>query len=213
MQFKSQVKPSSWLRILTHLAGLAPLVILGWHYATGRLGFNPVESVIQQTGRIAIVFLLLSLAFTPVHNVFNLPAIKRLRTPLGLYAVFYAALHLAAFALWDYGMNLQLIWNAVLEKPFILVGLLALLILAALALTSPRAVQRKMGKAWKRLHRWVYLAAVLAIAHYLLAIKGNLWRLQGNYTPPLAAASILLVLFLLRWEVVYLPLRRFFHRD
>lgn len=202
-----------WLRIAVHAGSLLPLVLLIWDYFQGNLGFNPVQTVQQRTGQIAVTILILSLASTPLKNVFNLPQVGRLRKPLGLYAALYAVVHFAAFAIWDYGLDLNLIWIEIYEKPFILIGLLALVILAILAATSFRISRRKMGKKWVWLHRLVYPAAVLVIIHYLLAVKGDLFSLQGEYTAPLIAGGILLVLFLLRIPAIYLPLRKLVGQD
>ncbi len=89
------------------------------------------------------------------------------------------------FAWWDYGLDLGLIWAEIATKPFIIIGLIALLILLALSVTSFRFFQRKMGKGWVRLHRLTYLAGILVIAHFLLAVKGNLLTFQGEYALPL----------------------------
>lgn len=210
---KKRKRLEKGLRIAVHAGSLLPLGLLIWDYFQGNLGFNPVQTVQQRTGRIAVTILILSLTCTPIKNIFKLPQIGRLRKPLGLYAAFYAVLHFAAFAVWDYGLNLNLIWIEIYEKPFILVGLLALFILIVLAVTSFRISRRKMGKWWTWLHRLVYVAAVLVIIHYLLAVKGDLFSLQGEYTAPLVAGGILLVLFLLRMPALYLSLRKLFGPD
>jgi len=202
-----------WLKIAVTIGSLLPLALLIWAYLRGGLGFNPVETVLQRTGQTAVILLLLSLTCTPIHNLFKLPSIRRLRKSLGLFAALYASLHFAAFAIWDYGMNLRLIWMEIREKPFILLGLVALIILLALAATSLRTLRRKLGKAWVWLHRLVYLAGALVILHYLLAVKGDLFSLQGEYTVPLLAAGVLTLLFLLRLPAIYRPLRRLFGRD
>jgi len=210
---KNRKHLEKWLRIAVHVGSLLPLVLMIWDYFQGNLGFNPVQAVQQRTGRIAVLILLLSLVPTPIKNVFNLNWVKKLRKPLGLYAALYAVLHFAAFAIWDYGLNLSLIWIEIYDKPFILVGLLALVILSVLAATSFRISRRKLGKWWIWLHRLVYLAAVLVIVHYLLAVKGDLFSLQGDYTTPLIAGGILLVFFLLRIPAIYLPLRNLFGKN
>jgi sulfoxide reductase heme-binding subunit YedZ len=196
------------LRVTVIVIGWLPLVFLLENFLSGDLGFNPIETILRRTGRIAVLFLLLSLLCTPINKIFKLPLIGRLRKPLGLFAALYAGLHFATFAIWDYQLDLRLIWSAILEKPFILLGAVALVILTILAGTSFRKAQQKLGKTWIWLHRTVYLAAILAIIHYLLAVKGDLFSLQGNYTLPLLAAGALLVLFVLRIPGVY----RFFSR-
>jgi sulfoxide reductase heme-binding subunit YedZ len=116
---------------------------------------------------------------------------------VGLYAFFYAVLHFLAFFAWDYGANLDYIWLDISDKRYILVGALALLILISLAITSTRWSMRKLGKRWKRLHQWVYPAAVLVVIHYIWSVKADL-RL------PIAAGAVLACMLLVRLP----PLRR-----
>lgn len=190
------------INVLVHFGGVLPLILLLGAYNRGELGFNPVESILQRTGRTAVIFLLLSLACTPLNRLFKLPMIGRLRKPLGLYAALYAALHFATFAIWDYGLQFDLIWNEILDKPFIIIGVAALVILIVLAATSFRFWQRKLGKGWVRLHRLTYVAGALVVVHYLLAVKGDLLTLRGNYTAPLIAGGTLIVLLILRLPFV-----------
>jgi methionine sulfoxide reductase heme-binding subunit len=202
-----------WLLAAVHLVSLLPGALFGLAALRGQLGFNPVEAALRHSGRAAVALLLLSLAVTPLHKIFNLPMLVRLRKPLGLYAALYAGLHFAAFAGWDYGLNLGLIWLEFRQKPFLTLGLISLLILALLAVTSTRAARRKMGSGWRWLQRGVYLAAVLAVAHQFLAVKGDLATLQGDYTRPLIAGSALLLLLLLRIPPVYRALQRWLGRQ
>jgi sulfoxide reductase heme-binding subunit YedZ len=202
-----------WLKAFVNIISLLPLALLVFAYLRGGLGFNPIETVLQRTGRTAMVLLLLSLTCTPIHNLFKLPSIRRLRKPLGLFAALYATVHFTTFAIWDYGLELRLIWMEIREKPFILLGLAALIILLILAVTSFRSWQRKLGKTWVWLHRLVYIAGALTILHYLLAVKGDLFSLQGDYTLPLLAAGVLILLYLLRLPVIYRPLRQLVGRE
>ena len=197
---------------LVHLAGWLPLVVLVGLILTGNLGFNPVESALRWSGRAAVAFLLLSLTCTPAHRIFHLPGFYRLRKPLGLYAALYAGLHFAAFAIWDYRLDLGLIWAEILNKPFIVLGLIALVILLLLAATSSRRARRILRQAWTWLHRLVYAAGILAVLHYLLAIKGDLFSLQGAYAPPLVAAGVLILLLVLRIPQIQQSLRRLLTR-
>lgn len=186
------------IKMLVRAVGVLPLILLIGAYNRGSLGFNPIETALRQTGRTAVIFLLLSLACTPINRIFKLPWVGRLRKPLGLYAALYAVIHFLIFALWDYGFNFLLIWNEIIAKPFIIIGAVALVILIILAGTSFPVWHRTLGKGWRRLHRLVYVAALAVILHYLLAIKGDLLSLQGNYTAPLIAAGILVLLLILR---------------
>lgn len=197
-----------WTLLAVHLGSLLPLALFGWSALRGQLGFNPVETALRTSGRAAVILLLLSLAVTPLRKIFNLPGLLRIRKPLGLYAALYAGLHFAAFAVWDFGLNFSLIWQELIQKPFLLLGLGALIILVALAATSTRGWQKRLRRGWRWLQRMVYLGAVLALAHYLLAVKGDLLTLQGDYTWPLVAAGALLLLFLLRSNRIQVWLKR-----
>lgn len=203
---------TKWLLAAVHLGSSLPLALFGLAALQGRLGFNPVETAMRHSGRTAVALLLLSLTVTPLRTIFNLPILARLRKPLGLYAALYAGLHFAAFALWDYGLNLGLIWLEFSQKPFLILGLISLLILALLAATSTRDARRRLRSGWRWLQRGVYLAAVLAVVHQFLAVKGDLATLQGDYTRPLIASGALLLLFLLRLPPIYQTLQRWLVR-
>jgi sulfoxide reductase heme-binding subunit YedZ len=203
---KNHKKRLTWL---VHMAGWLPLLILTIAHLTNSLGFNPVEGVLRWTGRVAVAFLLLSLACTPLHKIFSLPAVFRLRKPLGLYAALYAGLHFGAFTIWDYGLNLSLIWAEIQNKPFIILGLIALIILLVLAATSFRGLRRRWGKGWVWLHRLIYLAGVLVMLHTLLAVKGDLFSLQGAYAIPLLVTAVLILLLALRLPLVIQAINKF----
>jgi methionine sulfoxide reductase heme-binding subunit len=125
----------------------------------------------------------------------------KLRRPLGLYAFLYAAIHMLIFVGLDYGFDAGLIWRELSEKRYIIAGSAALLLLAPLALTSTKGWQRRLGKRWKSLHRLVYLAAPLAVVHFI-------WLVKSDYREPLLWGLAVAVLLLLRLPVV----RRLFER-
>ena len=183
-----------WIKTITHIAGWLPLVLLALAYARGDF-VDPIRTITLRTGRTAILFLTLSLACTPVEIVTGFRAIMAARKPLGLYAALYAGLHFAVFAAWDYGLQLELIWYELRDRPFIQVGTLALLALIPLAITSTRRWMRRLGKNWKRLHWLAYAAGLLAAAHYLLTVKADR-RLPWTY------ATILVVMLVLRVPVI-----------
>lgn len=186
-----------WLLVGTHLAALAPLLLLVLAWTGGRLGVNPIRELTLRTGRYALALLLLSLASTPLYLLTGLAAIRRLRKPLGLYAFLYLTLHLLTYAGLDFRFNLSFLWPEVTQQPFIQVGLLAFLILLPLAITSTRGWVVRLGKNWKRLHRLVYLAAVLAVLHFY-------WLAKGDWRRPAIAALVLGLLLLARLP----PLRK-----
>ncbi|MCC7019393.1 MAG: sulfoxide reductase heme-binding subunit YedZ [Ardenticatenales bacterium] len=155
------------LRAGTHAAAAATALWLAWHAATGDLGFNPVDTVVRTLGKAALVLLVASLCCTPAFRVLGARWAIPLRRPLGLWAFAYAVGHLLAFAGLDYGFSLAFILDDGLpKKPYIVVGLSAFALLVPLALTSTRGWQKRLGRRWTRLHRLVYVAAVLAAVHF-----------------------------------------------
>jgi sulfoxide reductase heme-binding subunit YedZ len=175
-RFSSQSSRWRWIPALVHTAALAPLIVLLYDWTAGRLSFNPIRDITLRTGRYALVLLILSLACTPVYLVSRFRPILRARRALGLYAFMYAGLHLLTFVGLDFGFNPGFISEEIAQRPFVQVGLLSFLILLALAITSSRYWIRRLGKTWKRLHRLVYLAALLAVIHFVLVVKGDFRR-------------------------------------
>ncbi len=191
-----------WLRIVTHLGALIPLAQLLWDAHIDNLTFNPIQEITYRTGKSALIMLLLSLACTPLNTVFGLKQVLPLRRPLGLYAFAYAALHLGIFVYLDYGLDPELIREAIVEKRYVLVGFTAFLLLTPLAITSTKGSMRRLGKHWKQLHRLVYLAAPLVILHYV-------WLVKADVRKPLAYGAVVALLLLLRTPAVRRRITRF----
>ncbi len=193
------------LQKAVHVLAWLPLAALSCAYFTGNLTVNPIQAAQQRTGDTAIILLLLSLACTPLNTLFGMPRLLKLRRPLGLYAFFYAGLHLLIYTGWDYGFNFARASATLAEKRYLLAGLAALFILSLLALTSHNFWKVKMGKRWKKLHRLTYLAAGLAVLHVAWAVKGDVSRLRGDIWKPLAAGVVLALFLLARVP----PVRKF----
>jgi sulfoxide reductase heme-binding subunit YedZ len=187
-----------WLRVTVHLLGWLPLALIAFDALTGRLSVNPIQDVEQRLGRAALYFLLASLAVTPLTTLTGWRALPPRRRALGLYAFLYAALHFATFVAVDYGFDLPEILRLVGEKPFILLGFTAGILLLPLAVTSFDFFMRKMGKRWKSLHRLVYVIAPIVIVHYGWAKKGTLFALSGDILQPLLWGLLVLLLLFLR---------------
>lgn len=163
-------KPVVWL------LALLPVAWLTYAALTDSLGANPAEALIRATGDWALRGLCVALAVTPVRQVFGLNALSRLRRLLGLFAFFYVCLHVLSYTWLDMGWSAQALWEDVAQRPFILVGALAALVLLLLATTSPQWVLRAMGgRNWQRLHLGVHAAAWLALLHFfwMRAAKNN----------------------------------------
>jgi len=196
------MKTINKLKIIVHVAAWLPVLWLIVDYLNGSLTANPIQAATQRTGRFALIFLLLTLACTPLSVMFRYRGISGLRRTLGLYSFFFAALHLLIYVGLDYGFAWRLIWQSLSEKRFIIAGMSAFVILLLLALTSFRWWMRALGKNWKRLHRLVYPAALLVVLHYAWAKKGDIFRLQGDVLLPGLAALIVLLLFAARLPVL-----------
>jgi sulfoxide reductase heme-binding subunit YedZ len=182
-------------QLAVHAAALAPLAVLIVAWLTDNLSVNPIQDATFRTGKTAMVLLVASLACTPANTVVGFRPALKVRRALGLYAFLYAAIHFAIFIGLDYGFDLRLVALELAEKRYILVGAAALLILLPLAITSTKGWQRRLGKTWKKLHRWVYLAGVLVIFHYI-------WVQKSDIREPIIWGAILGVLLLLRVPVI-----------
>ena len=188
-------------QLLVHLAALLPLAILIWDATQGNLSVNPIQDITFRTGKTALVLLVLSLAATPVNTIFGFRQAIKVRRALGLYAFLYAGIHFLIFIGLDYGFNLRLVWFELVEKRYVLVGTAALLILIPLAITSTKGWQRRLGKTWKTLHKWVYLAGILVIVHYA-------WVQKSDIREPLMWGGIVILLLVVRIPVVRKSFRR-----
>ena len=168
---------------------LAPLAWLVVALFTQQLGANPAEALLRSTGDWALRGLCLALAITPLRQALGLPALARMRRLIGLFAFFYAAIHALCYLWLDMGWQWALALDDVLQRPFILVGALAVLLLLALALTSPkRAVQLLGAQQWQRLHHSIHAAAWLALLHfYWMRLGKNQWAEVAVYAAIVAA--------------------------
>ena len=190
------------IQIFMHLAAWFPIARLVFEAFTGGLTANPIQHIEQRTGRAAITLLFLSLAATPLNSLFGWKEPLKRRRALGLYAFMYATIHVIIFADLDYGLAWSLIVDTVLQKPYILVGALAFLMLIPLAITSFDVWKRRLKKNWKRLHQVVYFIAPLVVLHYAWGKKGNFFALQGDILLPLIYGLVFLLLMTLRIPAV-----------
>jgi sulfoxide reductase heme-binding subunit YedZ len=162
---------AGWLQIVTHGGALLPLAWLGWEVWQGQLMVDPVKEITTRTGKTALILLILSLACSPVNTILGFKWVLRMRRPLGLTAFLYVGLHFLTFLGLDYGFDLDLIRQDILDQRYVLVGLAAGLLLLTLAITSTKGWQKRLGKNWKRLHRLVYVASVVDIVHFAWLTK------------------------------------------
>jgi len=170
------------------LSALIPFIYLVWALLTGRLGPNPIDSLTDQTGTLAIRILLISLAVTPLRHILRQTWPLRFRRMLGLFAFFYAMLHVLIYTVLDQQLDIALIWEDLSERPYILAGSTAFILLVPLALTSTKAMVKRLGRRWLSLHRAVYIAGTAAVVHYV-------WLAKGDLIEPFIYLVILLFLF------------------
>ncbi|MBB5014887.1 protein-methionine-sulfoxide reductase heme-binding subunit MsrQ [Rehaibacterium terrae] len=161
-------------RLAAHALAALPLAWLAWLIASDGLGADPVVAITRFSGLWALRFLLASLAITPLRHLTGLPALIHFRRMLGLWAFAWASLHLSAYVVLDLGGYWTQILEDIVERPYITVGFLAWLGLLPLALTSTRAMMRRLGRHWGRLHKLVYAIAVLAVLHFWWLVKADL---------------------------------------
>ncbi len=162
------------LRFSAVVLGGGPLCALGIEVAIDGLGANPIETVTHFSGKWALRFLLLCLCITPLRRFTGWRQLTLERRTLGLFAFFYASLHVATYVVLDRELDLTTVIEDILERPYITVGFTSFLILLALALTSTRSAARRLGRRWKKLHRAVYLAGIGGVVHFLWLVKSDL---------------------------------------
>jgi sulfoxide reductase heme-binding subunit YedZ len=189
-------------QLIIHSFGWLPLILTIAQVISGNMTANPIQAVEQRMGRMAVYFLIASLACTPIVTLTGWREPIKRRRALGLYAFMYASLHFIVFAGLDYGFDLRQIANLISKKTFILLGITAGLILLALAVTSFTWWMRRMGKGWQSLHRTIYLGGVIIVIHYAMARKANISTLSGDIIQPLMIGILLAILLLLRVPAV-----------
>jgi sulfoxide reductase heme-binding subunit YedZ len=179
------------LKTLAHALALLPLALLVAAVLRDTLGADPVAAITHETGDWALRLLLLGLALTPLRRLLGQAWPIRFRRLVGLYAFFYACLHLATYVILDLGQYWSQILEDIVKRPYITVGFAAWLMLVPLALTSTRGWMRRLGRRWGQLHRLVYAVGVLAVLHFL-------WLVKSDLREPLVYAGILALLLGLR---------------
>jgi sulfoxide reductase heme-binding subunit YedZ len=186
------------LQIAIHIYGWSTLVLLIIDFFTNNLTANPIQALEQRTGRHAITLLVMALACTPLNNLFGWRELLKRRRALGLYAFLYATIHVIIFVDLDYGLAWSLLVQTIVEKPYIVVGVIAFLMLVPLAFTSFDIRKKRLGNNWKRQHQLVYWIAPLAALHYAWGKKGDFFALRGEIIRPLIYSSIIVVLLIMR---------------
>jgi len=177
--------------LVAHIISAAPAIMLVVDAFSQNLTANPIQDVTLRTGHAAINLLLLTLACTPLSRIFRFTSLVGMRIIFGLYTFFYSLFHFMVFSVWDYQFRWDWISTEITTKPFLQIGLFALVILFLLAVTSISSARRCLKKRWKNLQRLVYLAGAMMIWHTILAAKGDI-------LVPVFRGIIFLLLMILR---------------
>ncbi|MBF0265131.1 MAG: ferric reductase-like transmembrane domain-containing protein [Gammaproteobacteria bacterium] len=194
-----------YVKYLFIFLSLVPFLILSWQFYTEQLGINPLAYLTKVTGHLVIIFLILTLLITPLKRISSYLMTKyqlkygkrladwnwiiKLRRIFGLYSFYYACLHLAVYVWFDQGLEWEYIYEDILERPFIMVGVISFLILLIMAITSFKVLIKKLKKKWRKIHMSIYPLSILCLIHY--------WWLSKTIESELILYSILTFLLLL----------------
>lgn len=193
------MKDVRFTKLLIFVNALVPLALMLWDLYRRQAGANPVEYVTRTTGMLSLVFLLITLAVTPIRHTTRLNWLIKFRRMLGLFAFFYGFLHLLTYLLFDRYLNLKSVPGDVASRPFIALGMLAFFLMVPLAVTSTdKMVKRLGGQRWFKLHKLIYVAGIAGVLHFWLLVKSDI-------RVPLTFGFILLLLLIHRLLVKFYP--------
>jgi methionine sulfoxide reductase heme-binding subunit len=168
---KSWTLPPEWIKVAIYVFGMTPATFAFYYAFTGQLGAEPIKALTQALGEVGFRFLLIGLAITPLRKLGG-PNFVRYRRAIGLVAFFNAFLHVMVYVWFDHDFNIAAILKDIWKRPYITVGMVAFVIVTALAITSHNTMIKRMGAiAWQRLHKLVYVAVAAVCLHYILLVK------------------------------------------
>ncbi len=185
---KTYFKPSVFL------LSTIPFIIISYKIFLNKLGPEPIKEITHHTGEWTLLFLIFTLAMSPLKQITNMSIWISVRRMLGLFAFFYASLHMLTYVGLDYRFDMNEISKDILTKRFIFVGFAAWLLLVPLALTSSKKMMSVLKQYWKKLHRLIYLIAILGVIHFI-------WLVKKDVTEPLI--YLLIILFLLAFRIKF----------
>ena len=191
------MKDIRFYKLVLFVNALVPLALGALDWRRGQLGANPLDFVTRTTGTLTLVFLVLTLAVTPLRKLTGAQWLVRLRRMLGLYAFFYGALHLVTYVWFDKYFDARAVAVDIGRRPFIAVGMLSFFLMVPLAVTSTNGMIKRLGgKRWARLHKLAYACAVGGVLHYYLLVKADTRK-------PLLFAALLALLLGYRLYAAY----------
>lgn len=165
--------PVIWRRVFVFIVSLLPVVFLIYKLLTNQLGADPAKAIVLFLGTWAFYFLLIALSVSPLKRLTNQRWLMLHRRMLGLFTLFYAVLHVLAYLVFILGLDFSSFGSELVKRPYILLTIPAVLLLITLGATSTQGMMRKLGKNWVRLHKSIYLIAILAWLHVLLQVRSS----------------------------------------
>jgi sulfoxide reductase heme-binding subunit YedZ len=183
-----------YFRSSVFLLSTIPFIIITYKIFLNKLGPEPIKEITHHTGEWTLLFLIFTLAMSPLKQITNMNIWISVRRMLGLFAFFYASLHMLTYVGLDYRFDINEISKDILTKRFIFVGFSAWLLLVPLALTSSKKMMSILKQYWKKLHRLIYLIALLGVTHFI-------WLVKKDVTEPLI--YLLIILFLLAFRIKF----------
>jgi methionine sulfoxide reductase heme-binding subunit len=166
-----------WFKVIVFLACLSPLGRLLWRFHSGNLGANPIEFITHSTGNWTLIFLLITLAITPLRKLAHQPWLIRYRRMFGLFAFFYGCQHFLTYIWLDKFFDVHEMLVDVAKRKFITAGFTGFMLMIPLALTSTSwSIRRLGGKRWQALHRLIYVSALAGVVHYIWLVKADLHK-------------------------------------
>jgi sulfoxide reductase heme-binding subunit YedZ len=194
--------PLRLTKILVFLAALIPLARLLWKFFHDSLGANPIEVITHSTGDWTLILILTTLSITPLRRLTRQYWLISLRRMIGLFAFFYGTLHFLTYIWLDKFFDFHEILKDIAKRPFITIGFSAFILMIPLAATSTAwSIRRLGGKNWQRLHRLIYLTAILGVAHYI-------WLVKADKRKPIEYGIVLAILLayrLITWSAKRTP--------
>jgi sulfoxide reductase heme-binding subunit YedZ len=192
------MKDVRFTRLVIFVNALVPISLLAWDVYRKQVGANPIEFVTRTTGMLTLVFLLLTLSITPVRKITGASWLTRVRRLLGLLTFFYGTIHLLTYVCFDRQFDMKSAFRDVTQRPFIAIGMAAFALMVPLAITSTDRMVKRLRGRWVKLHRLVYLAAILGVLHFWMLVK-------SDHRLPLTFAFALFLLLGYRLFVRWFP--------
>ena len=187
----------SYSKIIVFFLSLWPIYLITYQIVFNQLGPEPVDRIINHFGEWTLIFIFLTLSMTPLRKITKSLEWIKFRRMLGLFAFFYASIHMLSYVGLDYRFDFEPLINDVLKKKFIFIGFSAWLLLIPLAVTSSEKMVRLLKQNWKKIHRLIYIIGIFGVLHYI-------WLSKTIFFKPLIFLILLIILLLFRIKITKL---------